>query len=171
MLNKLKYEYDTLKREFRTKIADLDQVVVNFSLMNKKKIGILEKLYDKENTKEESAKKQSKKLDEEIEIKKQELKSTMYIKQTHNRIIDQTRNDIIALKKKIYVLEKSTKMFSGLIKREEYSTALIKAKTNKIFDQKVNTENKTESNKIQHEGDLKYYNVVVEKKQNFLRVK
>jgi len=75
------------------------------------------------------------------------------------------------LKKQIFDKEKSTKVFSTLIKREEYTTALVKAKTNKIYNQKVNTENKTEINRIKHNSDIEYYDIVIEKKKNFLKVK
>ena len=136
-----------------------------------KKIALIEKLDNKDTYKENSVLKHNKQLDVELEQRKLELKSVNYVKQTNNRIIDQTRNDIINLKKQLFELEKSNKVFTGLIKREEYTTSLVKAKTNKIFNQKVNAENKTDLNKVQHESDIDYYNVVIEKKKNFLKVK
>ncbi len=110
-------------------------------------------------------------LDGNIDDKNTELKNLIYTKQTHNRIISLTISDMIELKKKIYKYEQSTRLFRSLIRREEYTSGLVKAQSNKYYEEITNIDIQTELSKIQHESDLDYFKILINKKENFLRVK
>jgi len=107
----------------------------------------------------------------DLEIKRKELKNSIYTKQTNNRMIDSIKNEIVLIKKEIFELEKSTKYFNALIKREDNMNSLINQKKNKMFTQKLKLEDNLESNKMHHEDDIEYYKIVIDRKLNFLKVR
>ena len=107
----------------------------------------------------------------DLEEKRKDLKNSIYTKQTNNRMIDSIRNEIVLIKKDIFELEKSTKYYNNLIKREDNMNALINSKKNKIFTQKLKLEENVESNKMHHEDDIEYYKIVIDRKLNFIKVR
>lgn len=123
------------------------------------------------NNNENSKKNDINSKEQDLNAMRKDLKNSLNAKQTNNLMLENIRNEVELMKKEIFGLEKSTKYYNSLIKREDNMNSLINSKKNKIFTQKQKVEQSLIMNKMHHDDDIEYYKIVIDRKFNFLKVR